>query len=156
MSFGICFDLAFTKPMSVSLAPWSTCQWVRWDVVRSLFCFFWFFLIICLMFLIFFLLFLILFILFLILYVDCLLICFWFFLKLFCYCSYFLCFVVPVFLFFASFCFEFVLECVDCFSQLFFDIILIFWERFRFSFARIATFRSSPLTSIPVLFNDSE
>ena len=49
---------------------------------------------------------------------------------------------------------EFVLEWVDCFFQLFFDMFL-FFENFSVFFARIETFRSSPLRSIPGLFNDN-
>jgi hypothetical protein len=46
------------------------------------------------------------------------------------------------------------LEWVDCFFQLFFDMFL-FFENFSVFFARIETFRSSPLRSIPGLFNDN-
>ena len=74
--------------------------------------------------------------------------------KLFRFFEYaiflFFCGICSVFsCFFACFLFlEFVLECVDCFFQLFF--LIFFWifenfsDFFRFFFARIATFRSSP------------
>ena len=69
-------------------------------------------------------------------------------------CSVFSCFVSRFFYFS-----EFVLESVDC---CFFSCFLIFFrtlenfsEVFSFFIARIATFRSSPLRSIPGLFNDN-
>ena len=85
-------------------------------------------------------------------------ICFFRSLNLFDY--FFFCGIYSVFSWFLL-CFyflEFVLESVDCFFfQLLFDILLNVWDFFRMFqilFARIATFRSSPLRSITGLFND--
>jgi hypothetical protein len=45
------------------------------------------------------------------------------------------------------------LECVDCFCPVVFWYVF-FCDFFHIFFARIATFRSSPLRSIPGLFNE--
>jgi hypothetical protein len=71
-------------------------------------------------------------------------------------CSFFCLFLFVEFvLFFPRFfyCLEFVACFFSCFV-IFFEFLRFVSEVFRF-FARIATFRSSPLRSIPGFFNDT-
>ena len=106
--------------------------------------------------------------LFFLFFVDLFFVCFFFCVFFFVHFLFFECFTFCLFFFFngicsvcsCSFCvfLEFLFECVVCFFSV---VVWYFFEflrnvhKFSVFFARTATFRSSPLRSIPGLFNEN-